>query len=120
MSELLKTKILIFGRRIRQLKEEINTLSTDMNLEKEKLRQAMIQNDLKVVEGDDITVKCTRSYSFDVGQLNFIAPALYKKYTTVETITKSKVIINKKDLKKYEPVVFEKCNIENTARLTIK
>lgn len=57
---------------------------------------------------------------FDNGLFMAERPDLYDKYTSVEKSIKEKVVVNKKDLKRFHPEVFSKCEIELTPKLTIQ
>ena len=112
--------LLDYARSIRIYKKEIEKLTEVMNIAKERLRKGMIENDKDFIEDGDITVKCTRSYSFDIGMFKMEMPDFSKSFITQETITTTRDIFDKKRLKEKYPDDYAKYNIENTARLTIK
>ncbi|MFX0104349.1 MAG: hypothetical protein ACFE75_02520 [Candidatus Hodarchaeota archaeon] len=58
--------------------------------------------------------------SFDHAQLGVSHKDLYDQFTSIETITKEKVVVNKKDLKRFYPNIYEKYLIKLTPRLIIK
>ena len=42
------------------------------------------------------------------------------KYTSIEQVVKETVVVNKKDLKRFSPEEYSKCEIELTPKLTIQ
>jgi len=57
--------------------------------------------------------------SFDAGLLGVEYLELYEKYTSIERVIKENIVVNKKDLKRFYPDAYEKCEVELTPRLTI-
>lgn len=127
MSEYLKSEreakidsVFYFAGRVKKLKEELSDLTKTLNNHKEELRGIMIELDEKELKNEEHEIKLARPYSFDVGQLGVDYPELYKKYTSIEKVISEKVVCNKKDLKKFYPQEYHKCEVELTPRLTIK
>ena len=111
LGQLLKSKMQLVEfetAQIKSLKREIRTL--------------MIENDLKEFENPDenIYIKCTRSFSFDIGMFKLEAPGFSASFITQEIVTKTKDILDKKRLKERYPDEYAKYLIELTPRLTVK
>ena len=89
---------------------------------KEEIRGIMIENDLKnFYNGENnLTLKCSRSFSFDFGAFRMDYPKLTKRYFTEETITTIRDVYDKKKIKKEHPAEYQSCEVENTPRLTVK
>jgi len=113
LGQLLKGKMAL----VKHENAQINNL-------KEEIRGIMIENDAKIFENKeiDLTIKCTRSFSFDFGMFKLDYPELTKQYFKEETITTTivKDVYDKKKIKKEHSVEYKSCEVENTPRLTVK
>ena len=78
------------------------------------------QLEIKYLKNQYTEIKINYPKSFDVGLLGEEFPELYKKYTSVERVITENVVVNKKDLKRFFPDEYSKCEIELTPRLTIQ
>lgn len=111
LGQLLKSKMVLVkleNVQIKRLKQEI--------------RGVMVLNDLKEFENPDVElyIKCTRSFSFDIGMFKMEMPGFSASFITQETITTTKDVLDKKRLKEKYPTDYEKYLCENTPRLTVK
>lgn len=93
-----------------------------MNNVKKEIREIMIANNTKEFENPEakLSIKCQRSFSFDVGMFRLEEPKISQLWITEETITKTRDVLDKKKLQSALPELYKKYLIENTARLTVK
>ncbi len=89
---------------------------------KKAIKSIMIADDLKEFENPDLPLymKCTRSFSFDIGMFKLEMPGFSASFITQETITTTKDVFDKKRLKERYPDDYKKYLLENTPRLTVK
>jgi hypothetical protein len=89
---------------------------------KQEIKEIMIQNDMKEFENPDLPlyIKCTRSFSFDIGAFKLEMPGFSASFITQEIITKTRDILDKKRLKERYPDDYKKFLIELTPRLKVK
>lgn len=89
---------------------------------KREVRIIMIENDMKEFENPDLPlyIKCSRSFSFDIGMFKLEQKEIAPNFIKEEIITKTKDILDKKALEKYLPEIYKKYLLENTPRLTVK
>ncbi len=110
---LLKDKMKL----VKHESEQVNNL-------KEEIRGIMIENDLKNFydQENNLTLKCSRSFSFDFGAFKLDYPELTKQYFKEETITTTVVndVYDKKKIKKEHSAEYKSCEVENTPRLSVK
>ena len=123
MEEQIQQKIndvLNLALLIEEKKDLVKEQTEQLNKLKEEVRGVMKELGEKKLEDELVEVEMRISNSFDIGQLGVSYPELYKQYTSIETVTTEKVILNKKDLKKFYPDEYHNCEVENTPRLYIK
>lgn len=91
---------------------------------KEEIRGIMIENDLKnfYEPENNLTLKCVRSFSFDLGMFKLEDKENAKEFVKEETttVTTTRDVFDKKGLMKLKPDVYKKYLCENTPRLTVK
>jgi len=82
----------------------------------------MIENDLKTFgsEEEGVTIKCQRSFSFDIGMFKLKQPGFAKSFITEEIITKVRDVLDKKRLMERYPDNYKKYLVELTPRLTVR
>ena len=112
--------ILEFASMVKELGNQIKELTEKQKVLKEEIRGLSKELDIRHLRNEYVEIKITYPKSFDAGLLGAEYPALYEKYTSVERVIKEKVVVNKKDLKRSFPDVYNKCEIELTPRLTIQ
>ena len=86
---------------------------------KEEIREVMKGYDLNNFEVDEVTIKLTRSYAFDIGMFKLEEPEVSKNFIKEETTTKTKDVLDKKALKRLLPVTYKRFLIELTPRLRV-
>ena len=123
-SKKLSLDLTNLGLLLRDKMKLVKHESDQVNKLKEEIKGIMIENDLKnFYDGENnLTLKCSRSFSFDFGAFRMDYPILTKQYFTEETITTTVVrdVYDKKKIKKECPVEYQACEVENTPRLTVK
>lgn len=107
------------------LKEKINLVKHEtkqMNELKKEIREIMVKNDVKDFENEEfgLSIKCQRSFSFDVGMFKLEEKELAKEFVKEETIITVKDVFDKKYIEKYRPDIYRKYLVENTPRLTVR
>lgn len=107
------------------LKEKMKLVkheTTIINSLKEEIREIMVENDTKEFENEEfgLSIKCQRSFSFDVGMFKYEEPKISQLWITEETITKTRDVLDKKKLQSALPETYKKYLVENTPRLTVK
>lgn len=91
---------------------------------KEEIRGIMIENDLKnfYEPENNLTLKCSQSFSFDIGMFKLEDKENAKEFIKEETttVTTTRDVFDKKGLMKLKPEVYKKYLCENTPRLSVK
>ena len=86
---------------------------------KEEIREMMTIHDIKKFDDPKVKIKLTRSYAFDIGSFRLEEPEVSKNFVTEEIITKTKIVIDKKSLKKLLPATYKRFQVELTPRLRV-
>lgn len=121
MSENKKEKSVLFmANTCLRLKLEIKELQKDEKRYKGELRGMMKDYNLDYAKDDNVEVKITYPKSFDLGLCRMENPELIKIFVKEEKVITINEIFDKKTFKHLHPEVFEKYNIDLTARLSIK
>ena len=107
------------GLLLKHKKELLEDTQDQITGIKEEIREIMSANKITTFEDDVVKIKLTRSYAFDVGSFKLENPEVAKAFISEETTKKIKDVVNKKGLKKYSKVLYEKYLIELTARLRV-
>lgn len=122
MVKITETELSNLGQLLKSKMELVERESAQINGLKTQIRTLMVANDMKEFENPDLAlyIKCTRSYSFDIGLFKMEMPGFSASFITQETITTTKDVFDKKRLKDRYPKDYEKYLVELTPRLTIK
>ena len=112
--------ILEFASKVKELGVEIQELTEKQNVLKEEIRGLFKEIEVRELKNKYVDVKIVYPKTFDSGLLGVEYPELYERYTSIERVINEKVVVNKKDLKRFYPEAYEKCEIELTPRLTIQ
>ena len=110
------------------LKEKIKLVThetTQMNQLKKEIRALMVEHDLPDFENEEfgLTIKCQRSFSFDIGAFKLEMPGFSASFITEETTTKTEDVLSAKQktrLMERYPDDYKKYLVENTPRLTVR
>ena len=124
LEEVKKTEMDLsnLGQLLKSKMQLVEFESAQIKSLKQEIRGLMIQNDMKEFENpdEDIYIKCTRSFSFDIGMFKLEMPGFSASFITQEIVTKTRDILDKKRLKERYPDEYAKYLLENTPRLTVK
>lgn len=118
----IETELSNLGQLLKSKMELVEFESEQIESLKKAIREIMIYNEMKLFENPDLPLrmKCSRSFSFDIGMFKLEMPGFSSSFITQETVTKTKDILDKKRLKERYPKEYNKYLCENTARLTVK
>jgi len=123
-SKKLALDLTNLGLLLREKMKLVKHESDQVNKLKEEIRGIMIEAELKNFynQENNLTLKISRSFSFDFGMFKLEYPDLTKIYFKEETITTTVVkdVYDKKKIKAGNPKEYKACEIENTPRLSVK
>ena len=122
MAQQTEMKLSNLGQLLKSKMELVALESEQIKGLKKQIRAIMINNDMEEFENPDLPLymKCTRSFSFDIGTFKLEMPGFSAAFITQETITTTKDVFDKKRLKERYPDEYKKYLLELTPRLTIK
>ena len=86
---------------------------------KEEIREMMNIHEITTFDDPKVKIKLTRSYAFDIGSFRLEEPEVSKNFVTEEIITKTKIVVDKKSLKKLLPATYKRFQVELTPRLRV-
>jgi hypothetical protein len=123
-SKKLSLDLTNLGLLLRDKMKLVKHESDQVSKLKEEIRGIMIENDLKNFENSEnnLTLKCSRSFSFDLGMFKLEEKEIAKDFVKEETttVTNTRDVFDKKGLMKLKPEIYKKYLCENTPRLSVK